>query len=70
MKFFKCQVLLYPVTNFLDLLSPSYRYFYQAYKGTALLNPKCLARWCLMYAGIEVTNENIKAILKNQHVSK
>lgn len=66
----KCQVLIYPVIHFLDLLSPSYRYYYESYKGTALLNPKGLARWCLLYAGIDATPGNIKATLKNQHVPK
>ncbi|KAI1706373.1 alpha/beta hydrolase fold domain-containing protein [Ditylenchus destructor] len=66
----KCQVLIYPVIHFLDMLTPAYRYYYRSYKGTSLLNPKSLIRWYLMYLGMEPSQANIKAIMKNQHISQ
>lgn len=54
----------------LDFLAPSYQHYYSEYKGTALLNPFSLARWYLMYVGIEPTRKNVKLMLKNQHLHK
>lgn len=53
-----------------NMLSVSYRAYYENYKGTSLLNPRMMTRWFLMYLGIKPTSENIKAVLKNQHISK
>lgn len=53
-----------------DMLSLSYRSYYESYKGTGLLNPRMMARWLLMYLGIEPSQQNQKAVLKNQHVSR
>uniref|UniRef100_A0A915DW24 Alpha/beta hydrolase fold-3 domain-containing protein n=1 Tax=Ditylenchus dipsaci TaxID=166011 RepID=A0A915DW24_9BILA len=66
----KCQVLVYPVIHLLDTLSPAYRHYYSTYKGSSLLNPKSLIRWYLMYLGIEATQQNIKAVMRNQHIPK
>ncbi|KAI6191828.1 Arylacetamide deacetylase [Aphelenchoides bicaudatus] len=66
----KCQILVYPVIHCLDFLAPSHQYYYRSYNGSALLNPPSLARWTLMYLGIEATRKNIKLILKNRHLPK
>ncbi|KAI6173604.1 Arylacetamide deacetylase [Aphelenchoides besseyi] len=69
-EYVKCQILIYPVIHLLDFLAPSHQYYYRSYKGTALLNPHSLARWCLMYLGIEVSRKNIKLVLKNKHLPR
>ncbi|KAH7709736.1 Protein F16F9.4 [Aphelenchoides avenae] len=66
----KCQVLVYPVIHALDFLSPSHQDYYRNYKGAALLSPSGMARWYLLHLGIEATPHNIKAIMKNRHLSK
>uniref|UniRef100_A0A914HGK6 Alpha/beta hydrolase fold-3 domain-containing protein n=1 Tax=Globodera rostochiensis TaxID=31243 RepID=A0A914HGK6_GLORO len=66
----RCQVLVYPVIHMLNFRSSSYRYFYQSYPGTGLLNPNLLIRWCLMYLGIDPSPHNIRKIAQNRHLSK
>uniref|UniRef100_A0A183CHI5 Abhydrolase_3 domain-containing protein n=1 Tax=Globodera pallida TaxID=36090 RepID=A0A183CHI5_GLOPA len=66
----QCQVLVYPVIHMLNFRSSSYRYFYQSYPGTGLLNPNLLIRWCLMYLGIDPSPHNIRKIAQNRHLSK
>ncbi|CAD5234462.1 unnamed protein product [Bursaphelenchus xylophilus] len=68
--YIKSQILVYPVIHMFDFLSPSYQLYYYRYKGTALLNPYSLARWYLMYVGIEPSMKNIKLMIKNQHLHK
>ncbi|KAI6221431.1 Arylacetamide deacetylase [Aphelenchoides fujianensis] len=53
----KCQILVYP-------------YYYRSYNKTALLNPHSLARWYLMYLGIEASKKNIKLMMKNKHLPR
>lgn len=66
----KCQVLIYPVIHGFDLQSPSYQLYYKQYRGTALLNPRMMARWYLLYLGIPATKENIKKLMRNQHLKR
>jgi len=64
----KCQVLLYPVIHCIDMLSPSYQYYYSHYRGAALLHPTMLVRWLLMYVGVkEINADSINAVLNNSH---
>uniref|UniRef100_A0A0N5APF3 Abhydrolase_3 domain-containing protein n=1 Tax=Syphacia muris TaxID=451379 RepID=A0A0N5APF3_9BILA len=66
----KCQVLVYPVIHAFDFHSPSYQLYNKEYNGTALLNPRMMARWYLLYLGIPATMSNIKKILQNQHIRR
>ncbi|CAB3400022.1 unnamed protein product [Caenorhabditis bovis] len=69
-QFIKAQVLIYPVTHMFNFHSPSYQEYWKKYAGTALLNPKHMARWCLLYLGIPATKENIKKLMNSQHLAE
>ncbi|EGT34460.1 hypothetical protein CAEBREN_05976 [Caenorhabditis brenneri] len=62
------QILIYPVTHVFNFTSPSYQDYWKSYAGTALLNPKHMARWILLYLGLEATKVNIKKVMNSQHV--
>ncbi|CCD69037.1 Alpha/beta hydrolase fold-3 domain-containing protein [Caenorhabditis elegans] len=63
----KGQILIYPVTHVFNFTSPSYQDYWKSYAGTALLNPKHMARWILLYLGIEASKNNIKKVMNSQH---
>uniref|UniRef100_A0AC35U2W7 Abhydrolase_3 domain-containing protein n=1 Tax=Rhabditophanes sp. KR3021 TaxID=114890 RepID=A0AC35U2W7_9BILA len=67
--YFKCQILVYPITSCLDFQNSSYKEYYEKYNKTGLLNPEGVARWMLFYLGIEATKENVKKVMRNQHIS-
>uniref|UniRef100_A0A914DAT8 Alpha/beta hydrolase fold-3 domain-containing protein n=2 Tax=Acrobeloides nanus TaxID=290746 RepID=A0A914DAT8_9BILA len=67
--YLKCQILIYPVIHALDFHSPSFQYYHQGYKGMAMLNPTQLARFYLLYLGIEPTLKNMRDITENAHLS-
>uniref|UniRef100_A0A0N4Z143 Abhydrolase_3 domain-containing protein n=1 Tax=Parastrongyloides trichosuri TaxID=131310 RepID=A0A0N4Z143_PARTI len=67
-RYFKCQVLIYPLTSCLDFKSPSYQKYYNEYIHTAILHPMAMARGILLYTGCPTTEENAYRILRNQHV--
>ncbi|KRY34918.1 Importin subunit alpha-4, partial [Trichinella spiralis] len=50
-----------------DLKTPSYRTALNEYAGTALLEPESLARYILMYLGLDT--KHTEALLKNSHRS-
>uniref|UniRef100_A0AC35UA58 Abhydrolase_3 domain-containing protein n=1 Tax=Rhabditophanes sp. KR3021 TaxID=114890 RepID=A0AC35UA58_9BILA len=68
-KYFKAQVLIYPVVSF-DFQTPSFQHHYKEYPLTGLLNAGLLARWMLLYIGIPATNENVQKVIKNEHISE
>uniref|UniRef100_A0AC35UIC3 Abhydrolase_3 domain-containing protein n=1 Tax=Rhabditophanes sp. KR3021 TaxID=114890 RepID=A0AC35UIC3_9BILA len=65
----KCQVLVYPVVNSFDLLNRSYQIYNKKHKNTGLLSPDDMARWILLYLGLPATVQNVKLMLRNQHIS-
>uniref|UniRef100_A0A915LA41 Alpha/beta hydrolase fold-3 domain-containing protein n=1 Tax=Romanomermis culicivorax TaxID=13658 RepID=A0A915LA41_ROMCU len=54
-KSLKAQILVYPWTQAVDFLTPSFKYANQFTKGTSLLDTEMMAIWTLMY-----TNHDIK----------
>ncbi|EFP09704.1 hypothetical protein CRE_21923 [Caenorhabditis remanei] len=62
------QILIYPVTHVFNFTSASYQEYWKSYAGTALLNPKHMARWMLLYLGLDATKSNIKKVMNSQHV--
>lgn len=65
----KMQVLLYPVMQYLDFLTPSYQLYYKEYAGTSLLDPSSIARWLMLYLGVEPTPDRMLAVLSNNHTA-
>jgi len=65
----KLQLLIYPVMQFVDFLTPSYQLYYQEYAGTSLLDPESIARWLMMYIGVDPTPEHLDMVLKNNHTT-
>ncbi|CAI2357913.1 unnamed protein product [Caenorhabditis sp. 36 PRJEB53466] len=65
--FVKGQILIYPVIHVFNFQSASYQDYWKTYAGTALLNPKHMARWILLYLGFEASKENIKKVMNSQH---
>jgi acetyl esterase/lipase len=65
----KLQVLLYPVMQYVDLLTPSYQLYYEEYAGTSLLDPESIARWLMMYLGIEPLPDRVASVLRNNHTT-
>uniref|UniRef100_A0A8R1DQ44 Alpha/beta hydrolase fold-3 domain-containing protein n=1 Tax=Caenorhabditis japonica TaxID=281687 RepID=A0A8R1DQ44_CAEJA len=63
------QVLIYPVIHVFNFQSESYQDYWKKYAGTALLNPKHMARWILLYLGLDASKENIKKVMNSQHVT-
>lgn len=66
------QVLLYPLLQFSDLQSESFRYYHKEMKGMAVIDPMSLAYYYMWYAGIDVASNPDLALaaLTNGHVSK
>ncbi|VDL70485.1 unnamed protein product [Nippostrongylus brasiliensis] len=66
----KCQVLIYPVIHVFGFHLPSYVDYYKKYNGTALLNPRAMARWILQYLGLPGDKCNVEVLLGNRHISE
>ncbi|KAH7711956.1 Protein F16F9.4 [Aphelenchoides avenae] len=65
----RCQVLINPLTHALDFRSHSYQDYHRHYSGTALLSPTVLARWYLLYLGIDASPKNVQSMTENGHLS-
>uniref|UniRef100_A0A5S6R1D1 Alpha/beta hydrolase fold-3 domain-containing protein n=1 Tax=Trichuris muris TaxID=70415 RepID=A0A5S6R1D1_TRIMR len=63
----KLQVLIYPLVQFSDFLTPSYQMAHRLYGGTSLPDPESIVRWSLLYFGIDAMYTD--KVLKNMHVS-
>jgi len=61
----KLQVLIYPVIQFVDMLTPSYQLIRSEVDGTALVEPESLARWLLVYLGIDT--KHVPSVMSNNH---
>jgi len=61
----KLQVLIYPVVQFVDMLTPSYQLIRSEVDGTALVEPESLARWLLVYLGIDT--KHVHSVMNNNH---
>ncbi|CAB3399667.1 unnamed protein product [Caenorhabditis bovis] len=64
------QVLLYPLLQFVDLQTSSYRYFHKRLNGLALVDPKSIAYYYMFYAGIEknTVKKLVPFVITNGHV--
>ncbi|KRX98268.1 Twinkle protein, mitochondrial, partial [Trichinella pseudospiralis] len=62
----KLQVLIYPVVQFVDFMTPSYQMAYHLYGRTALPDPESIVRWMLVYLGLDV--EHVPKVLRSDHV--
>ncbi|KRX53920.1 Arylacetamide deacetylase [Trichinella sp. T9] len=60
------QVLIYPVVQFVDFMTPSYQMAYRLYGRTALPDPESIVRWMLVYLGLDV--EHVPKVLRSDHV--
>jgi len=70
----KGQVLIYPLLHMADFQSPSYRYYHKNLEGYALVDPESVALYYLFYAGIDMDDEENRAllpyVLRNGHISE
>ncbi|CDW52793.1 alpha:beta hydrolase fold protein [Trichuris trichiura] len=64
----KLQVLIYPLLQFSDFLTPSYQLAHRLLGGTSLPDPESIVRWSLLYFGIDPTYT--QKVLKNMHVTE
>lgn len=67
----KAQVLIYPLVQLSNMLTPSYRFFYREMEGTAFVDPVLVAQYYIMYAGINVREypRLAQTAINNGHVS-
>lgn len=65
----KLQVLLYPVVQYVDFLTPSYQRYYKEYSETSFLDPESIARWLMMYLGVDAHDERVEKVLQNNHTT-
>lgn len=68
----KAQVLMYPLLQVHNLRTPSYEYYYREMAGTAFVDPRLVAQYYMMYAGID-DESNAKLtplILDSKHLSR
>ncbi|CAJ0936454.1 unnamed protein product, partial [Mesorhabditis belari] len=65
------QVLLYPLLQFHNLQTESFRHYYRDFMGFALVDPYSLAFYYMWYAGIDVNKHPELALsaISNGHVS-
>ncbi|KHJ46327.1 hydrolase, alpha/beta domain protein [Trichuris suis] len=64
----KLQVLIYPLLQFSDFLTPSYQLAHRLLGGTSLPDPESIVRWSLLYFGIDPMYT--PKVLKNMHVTE
>ncbi|KAF1755430.1 hypothetical protein GCK72_021999 [Caenorhabditis remanei] len=64
------QVLLYPLLQMVDLQMVSYRYFHKRLDGFAFVDPRSVAFYYMLYAGIplEKAKELVPAVITNGHI--
>ena len=63
--------MIYPLVQFHNLKTSSYEYYYREMDGTAFLDPRVLAQYYLMYAGVNLKAHYnfVDIVLNNEHVS-
>lgn len=68
----KAQILLYPLLQVHNLRTPSYEYYYQEMAGTAFVDPRLVAQYYLMYAGIDddLNAKLTPLVLESKHLSQ
>lgn len=62
-------VLPYPVTGVFHFLLPSYQYYYKTYKDSGMLSPDNMARWILLYLGLDDIDNCVEIMKRNGHIS-
>lgn len=64
------QVLLYPLLQLVDLQMVSYRYFHKRLDGFAFVDPRSVAFYYMLYAGIpmEKAKSLVESVITNGHV--
>ncbi|CEF61817.1 Alpha/beta hydrolase fold-3 domain-containing protein [Strongyloides ratti] len=66
----KCLILPYPVTGVFHFLLPSYQYYNDNFKNSGMLSPDNMARWILLYLGLDDIKNGVEIIKQNGHISK
>lgn len=68
----KVQILIYPLVQVHNLRTPSYEYFYRVMAGTGFIEPRLIAQYYLMYAGVEgkLNEQMTRLVLDNEHLSQ
>uniref|UniRef100_A0A0K0F191 Abhydrolase_3 domain-containing protein n=1 Tax=Strongyloides venezuelensis TaxID=75913 RepID=A0A0K0F191_STRVS len=66
----KSLVLPYPVTGAYHFLLPSYQYYYKTYKDSGMLSPDNMARWILLYLGLDDIKDCVEIMKRNGHISE
>ncbi|PIC30929.1 hypothetical protein B9Z55_022012 [Caenorhabditis nigoni] len=64
------QVLLYPLLQLVDLQMVSYRYFHKRLDGFAFVDPRSVAFYYMLYAGIsmEKAQKLVPSVITNGHI--
>uniref|UniRef100_A0A0K0E6Z2 Abhydrolase_3 domain-containing protein n=1 Tax=Strongyloides stercoralis TaxID=6248 RepID=A0A0K0E6Z2_STRER len=65
----KSLILPYPVTGVFHFLLPSYQYYNDNFKNSGMLSPDNMARWILLYLGLDNIKNSVEIIKKNGHIS-